>query len=50
MLTRVVIDNIKLFDKKLQWWENFYNYNRPYADLGGRAPYEQLMEKGKLYA
>jgi len=29
MLNGVVIDNAKLFNEKLQEWEDFYNYNRP---------------------
>ena len=49
MLDGVVIDDTKLFDEKLQEWENFYNYNRAHAVLGGRTPYERFREKTKLY-
>ena len=35
MLDGVVIDDAKLFNEKLKEWENFYNYNRPHAALGG---------------
>jgi len=45
MLNGVVIDNAKLFNEKLQEWEDFYNYNRPHSSLEGKTPYERLREK-----
>jgi transposase InsO family protein/transposase-like protein len=45
MLAGVVIDDTKLFNEKLQEWENFYNYNRPHGSLGGQTPYERLRQK-----
>ncbi|OPZ23993.1 MAG: Integrase core domain protein [bacterium ADurb.BinA186] len=48
MLRGVVIDDAKLFNEKLQEWENFYNYHRPHAALGGQTPYERFREKTKL--
>jgi transposase InsO family protein len=44
-LAGVVIDDTKLFNDKLQEWENFYNYNRPHGGLGGQTPYERLRQK-----
>lgn len=34
-------------NKKLQEWENFYNYYRPHTALKGKAPYELLRERLK---
>ena len=34
MLQGVVIDDVRLFNEKLQDWENLYNYNRTHATLG----------------
>ena len=48
MLDGVVIDDAKLFKKKLREWGNFYNYNRPHAAPGGQTPYERFREKVKL--
>ena len=48
MLKGVVIDDAKLFNEKLQEWEDFYNYNRPHAALEGKTPYERLREKLRL--
>jgi transposase InsO family protein len=31
--------------KKIQVWENFYNYHRPHGGLKGKTPYEVLKEK-----
>lgn len=41
----MVIDSSKLFNEKLQVWEDFYNYSRPYGSLDGKTPYEALKEK-----
>jgi len=30
---------------KLAEWEDFYNYHRPHGSLGGKTPYECLIEK-----
>jgi transposase InsO family protein len=30
---------------KLAEWEAFYNYERPHSSLGGKTPYERLVEK-----
>ncbi len=38
------IDDIDIV-KKLEQWENFYNYERPSAALRGKTPYEVLREK-----
>jgi transposase InsO family protein len=45
MLDGVVIDDAKIFNDKLQEWENFYNYHRPHGGLGGQTPYERLRQK-----
>jgi transposase InsO family protein len=47
MLAGVVIDDTRLFNDKLQEWENFYNYHRPHGALGGQTPYERLRQKTK---
>ena len=44
-LDGVVIDDTKLFNDKLQEWENFYNFNRPHGGLDGQTPYERLRQK-----
>jgi transposase InsO family protein len=45
MLDGVVIDDAKVFNDKLQEWENFYNYDRPHGGLAGQTPYERLRER-----
>jgi transposase InsO family protein len=45
MLDGVMIDDTKLFNDRLQEWENFYNYHRPHGALGGQTPYERLKQK-----
>jgi transposase InsO family protein/transposase-like protein len=50
MLSGVVIDDTKLFNDKLQEWEDFYNYHRPHGGLGGQTPYERLRQKTKAPA
>ena len=37
-------DDIDL-EKKLEEWENFYNFNRPHGAFNGKTPYEALREK-----
>jgi transposase InsO family protein len=48
MLDGILIDSTKLFNDKLQEWENFYNYSRPHGSLNGQTPYERFREKTKL--
>jgi transposase InsO family protein len=45
LLDGVVIDDTKLFNDKLQEWENFYNYHRPHGSLDGQTPYERLKQR-----
>ena len=45
LLDGVVIDDAKLFNKRLAEWENYYNYDRPHGALGGQTPYERLHAK-----
>jgi transposase InsO family protein len=45
LLEGVVIDDLELFNEKLQEWETFYNYDRPHGGLGGQTPYERLRQK-----
>jgi transposase InsO family protein len=44
-LDGVVIDDTKLFNDKLQEWEDFYNFHRPHGGLDGQTPYERLKQK-----
>ena len=37
-------DDVDL-NAKLAEWEAFYNYHRPHGGLGGKTPYERLIEK-----
>jgi transposase InsO family protein len=41
----VVIDDTKLFNHKLQEWEDFYNYHRPHRSLNGQTPHERLKQR-----
>jgi transposase InsO family protein len=34
-------DDVDL-NRKLEEWENFYNYNRPHGAFNGKTPYEVL--------
>ena len=34
-------DDVDL-NKKLEKWEEFYNFNRPHGAFNGKTPYEQL--------
>jgi transposase InsO family protein len=45
LLDGVVLDDAKVFNDKLQEWEDYYNYHRPHGALGGRTPYERLRQK-----
>ena len=45
LLDGVIIDDTKLFNDKLQEWEDYYNYHRPHGGLAGQTPYERLKEK-----
>jgi transposase InsO family protein len=45
LLDGVVIDDTKIFNDKLQEWEDFYNYYRPHGSLGGQTPYERLKQR-----
>jgi len=37
-------DDVDL-EKKMNTWENFYNFDRPHSAHSGKAPYEALKEK-----
>ena len=41
----MVIDDTKLFNDKLQEWEDFSNYYRPHSGLGGQTPYERPKQR-----
>jgi transposase InsO family protein len=47
LLDGVVVDDSRLFSKKLEEWERFYNFERPHGALGGLTPYERLRSKMK---
>ena len=40
-----VADDIRLFNKKLREWEDYYNYHRPHGALNGQTPYERMIAK-----
>jgi transposase InsO family protein len=44
-LQGVVITNLEEFNRRLQEWERFYNYERPHGALQGQTPYERLRER-----
>jgi len=35
------IDDVDL-NKKIEYWEQFYNFDRPHGSLDGKTPYEVL--------
>jgi hypothetical protein len=47
LLDSAVIDDAKVFNNKLQEWEdyNYHNYHRPHGGLGGQTPDERLRQK-----
>jgi transposase InsO family protein len=45
LLDGAVIDDAKVFNDKLQEWEDYYNYHRPHGGLDGQTPYERLRQK-----
>jgi transposase InsO family protein len=45
LLDGVLIDDAKVFNDKLQEWEDFYNYHRPHGALDGQTPYERLRQR-----
>lgn len=45
LLEGQIIDDVNLFNDKLQEWENYYNYDRPHGALAGNTPYERLKQK-----
>ena len=47
LLKGQVIDDTRLFTKKLQEWEDYYNYHRPHGALSGQTPYERLRQKAQ---
>lgn len=42
-----VIDDVNLFQDRLQQWEDHYNYDRPHGALAGNTPYERLKQKNQ---
>lgn len=45
LLEGQVIDDVGLFNDRLQQWEDYYNYDRPHGALSGQTPYERLKQK-----
>lgn len=45
MLGGVVVDDAKVLGRRLQEWEDFYNFDRPHGALGGQIPCERLRQK-----
>ena len=45
LLEGQVIDDVNLFNAKLQEWEDYDNYDRPHGALAGSDPYERLKQK-----
>jgi transposase InsO family protein/transposase-like protein len=47
LLDGKVIDDARLFESRLQEWEDYYNYDRPHGAFDGQTPYESLRQKAK---
>ena len=47
LLEGVMIDDTNQLNDKLQEWEDYYNYHRPHGGLGGRTPFEKLLDATK---
>jgi transposase InsO family protein len=47
LLDGALIDDHKVFNNKLQEWEDYYNYHRPHGRLGDQTPYERLRQKAQ---
>ncbi|MEN2739547.1 integrase core domain-containing protein [Microbacterium sp. X-17] len=45
LLEGQVMDDVNLFNDRLQQWEDYYNYDRPHGALAGQTPYERLKQK-----
>ena len=41
------IDDVYLFNSKLQEWEDYYNYHRPHGAFAGQTPYGRLRQKAQ---
>jgi len=41
----IVVSSADQYNKRLEQWERFYNYERPHGSLGGQTPYERLRQK-----
>ena len=50
LLDGVVIDDVNIFNAKLQEWQDYYNYHRPHGGLDGQTPYERLRQKTQAEA
>ena len=47
LLEGEVIEEARLFENRLQAWEDHYNDDRPHGGLAGQTPYERLRHKTK---
>ncbi|MFF8940029.1 integrase core domain-containing protein [Streptomyces paradoxus] len=47
LLEGQVIDDVNLFNSKLQEWEDDYNYHRLHGALAGQTPYDRLRQKAQ---
>jgi transposase InsO family protein len=47
LLEGEVIDDARLFETRLQEWEDYDNYDRPHGALSGQTPYERLRQKAQ---
>lgn len=45
LLDGAVIAGAKIFNNKLQEWEDYHNFERPHGGLGGQIPYERLRQE-----